>query len=131
LHQLADTYRTFSGKNTHEKLTVGPDAALYSFATQLKPLIMSEDTRVFIASTDEYNGLRVAYFLYPMNVYWPEPGRAFPRNQFLKSGDYIVLVAPTALEFDQKKNKLRIPRRAPLDATLVHATAMGSLVRLN
>ena len=131
LHQLADTHRTFSGKNTPEKLTVGPDAALYNFVTQFKPLIESDETRVFIASTDEYNGLRVAYFLYPMNVYWPEPGRPFPRNQFLKSGDYIVLVVPTAIEFDPKKSKLRIPRRAPLDATLVYTTPMGSLVRLD
>ncbi len=131
LHQLADTYRTFSGKNTQEKLAVGPDAKLYDFVAQITPLIEPKDARIFVLGNDEYLGQRAAYFLYPFNVYWPEPGRVLPRYDFFRRGDYVVLINPTTIIFDPRRNKLWIPGTGAFDAQLVLSNTSGTAVRLN
>ncbi|HEY6130743.1 MAG TPA: hypothetical protein VIV27_01930 [Halioglobus sp.] len=133
LHQMADTCRTFSGKSSPEKLTVGPDAKLYNFAAQVKPLLEPKDARVFVSAATKYESQRSAYFLFPFNVFWPEPGRVFPRsdrNQ-LHSGDYIVLIKPTDFRFNPRTNELLIPLRRPVKAEQVFSNSTGSVLRLN
>jgi len=131
LHQLTDTYRTFSGKNTQEKLAVGPDAALYDFVSQVIPLLEPEDARIFVLGNDKYSGQRAAYYLYPFNVYWPEPGRVLPQQDFFRRGDYVVLIRPTTAVFDASRNKLWIPDTGAFDAQLVVANPWGAALRLN
>jgi len=131
MHQLTDTYRTFSGKNTQEKLAVGPDAALYDFVSQVIPLLEPGDTRIFVLGNDKYSGQRAAYFLYPFNVYWPEPGRVLPQQDFFRRGDYVVLIRPTTAVFDARRNKLWIPDTGAFDAQLVVANPAGTALRLN
>jgi hypothetical protein len=130
LQQLADTYRTFSGKNTQEKLAVGPDANLYNFISAAKPLLEPGDARVFVSSSDEYRGQRGAYFLYPFNVYWPEPFNTFPGSIFLHSGDYIVLINPTVLRFNPVNKVLIVPRCCTLNTELVMSDPAGTVVRV-
>jgi hypothetical protein len=131
LHQLVDTYRTFSGKNTQEKLAVGPDATLYDFVSQVMPLLEPGDTRIFVLGNDKYSGQRAAYYLYPFNVYWPEPGRVLPQQDFFRRGDYVVLIRPTTAVFDGRRNKLWLPDTGTFDAQLVVANPVGTAVRLN
>lgn len=131
LHQLADTYRTFSGKNTQEKLAVGPDARVYDFVTHVIPLIEPKDARIFVLGNDAYSGQRAAYFLYPFNVYWPEPGRLLPRRDFFRRGDHVVLIKPTTVIFDPRRNTLWIPGTGAFDAQLVLSNPVGTAVRLN
>jgi hypothetical protein len=131
LHQLADTYRTFSGKNTQERLAVGPDAKVYDFVSQLIPLLEPKDARIVVLGNDEYSSQRAAYFLYPFNVYWPEPGRVLPQQDFFRRGDYVVLIWPTNAYFYAMINKLWIPDTGGFDAQLVVATPAGTALRLN
>lgn len=130
LHQVADTYRTFVGRNTPQKHAVGPDAALYRFIAQVKPLMHPEDARVFVDSGDEYQGLRAAYYLYPFNVYWPEPGQKFPSRQQLRSGDYIVLIPPTTLQFIPLGRRLAFSPNNVVRVELILRDAMGTVVRM-
>ncbi len=65
LHQLADTYRTFSGKSTQEKLAVGPDAKVYDFVSQVIPLLEPADARIFVLGNDEYSGSACCLFSVP------------------------------------------------------------------
>jgi hypothetical protein len=131
LHQLADTYRTFAGKNTQEKLVVGPDAKLYKFIAAAKLLLEPKNARVFVISDDIYLGQRGAYYLYPFNVYWPDPGSTLPSNIFLHSGDYIVLINRTALSYIHEQKKLMVPGCCMLDAELVLSGPTGTMVRVN
>ncbi len=131
LHQLADTYRTFSGKNTQEKLAVGPDAKVYDFVSQVIPLLKPKDARIVVLGNDEYSSQRAAYFLYPFNVYWPEPGRVLPGKDFFRRGDYVVLINPTTVRFDPGRNKLWIPDTGKFDAQLVFSNPWGTALRLN
>ncbi len=131
LHQVADTYRTFSGKTTPEKLAVGPDAKLYKFISAAKPLLEPKEARIFVSSSDIYRGQRSAYFLYPFNVYWPDPGSAFPDDSFLRSGDYIVMIQPTVLLFNPFAKKLTVPDCCTLNAELILSDRTGIVVRVN
>lgn len=131
LRQLADTYHQFSGKNTQEKLAVGPDGNLYKFISQVKPLLTPGDARVFVSSSDEYQGQRGAYFLYPRNVYWREPHHIFPSENLWRSGDYILLINPTKQRFNRRLNQVFLPGCCVLGAELILANHNGTLLRVN
>ncbi len=130
LHQVVDTYRTFSGKSPHEKLLAGPDANLYAFVTQVIPLVSPKDARIFVSSSDIYLGQRGAYFLYPFNVFWPGPNAEFPPDYWLRSGDLVLLVYPTTLRFDTATNKLALSANSAISAELVFNDRVGQLVRV-
>ena len=131
LHQLADTYHTFSGKSTQEKLAVGPDAKLYNFIAQVKPLLAPTDARIFVSSNDNYLGQRGAYYLFPFNVYWSETWRAFPNSGYMHKGDYIVLIHPSTLRFDREHSRLLIRGGDTIAATLLLADRVGTVVQVN
>lgn len=131
LHQLVDTQRTFSGKDLPQKLTAGPDASLFGLAAELVPRLESLDSRVFVVSDDIYRGMRVAYYLYPFNVYWSLHSADLPSDNYLRKGDYIVLVKPTAIGFNRKLHLLFAEQRNNLEADLIYSDSVGTAVRLN
>lgn len=131
LHQVADTFRTFSGKTVQEKLTAGPDAQLYDFVAQVIPLVQPADSRIFVSSSDTYLGQRGAYYLYPFNVFWPGPGGEFPADSLLHSGDFIVLINPTTLLFNAAKSVLATSPTTELGVQLVLSGPTGKVVRVN
>ena len=130
LHQLVDTHRQFTGKTTEEKLAVGPDAKMYKFVSQVRPLLRSPDSRVFVTSTDNYTGMRAAYYFLPSNVYWSLYGPPLPAKKELRSGDYIVLMQPTLFTFDPVQNRVVAPKRQPLNVEPVFSDLTGTVVRL-
>jgi hypothetical protein len=131
LHQSADTYSTFSGKNTQEKRLVGPDAKLYNFVAQAAQNVEADRSRIFVSSSDEYRGLRSAYYLYPLNVYWTLSEPELPHSRFFRSGDYVLLIKPTSVRFRRVRSQLIMPDGAHLDAELLLTAPAGSLVRVD
>tara|TARA_B110000503_G_scaffold92781_1_gene139856 strand:- start:11586 stop:12740 length:1155 start_codon:yes stop_codon:yes gene_type:complete len=130
LHQLVDTHRQFAGKSTEERLAVGPDAKLYTFVTQVKLLLESTKSRIFVTSNDAYSGMRAAYYFYPLNVYWSLYGPALPHKKALRSGDYIALIQPSLFTFDAERSRVTTPKRQQLKAELVFSDPSGTVVRL-
>jgi hypothetical protein len=130
LHQLADTHSLFSGKNTEESLAVGPDAKLYSLVSNVKPLLDSADSRIFVASSDNYSGMRTAYYFYPLNVYWSLYGPSLPHKESLRRGDYLVLIHPSEFEFNPIRSRVVAPKRRHLNAELVFSDPSCTVVRL-
>lgn len=128
--QAAETRKTFASKSTPEKLAVGPDAQLYAFIAAARAHITEANARVFSASSDDYTGLRGAYYLYPLNVFWSLEGPEIPKSHFLRSGDYIVFLNPYTAQFDPAAGLLTLPRRQLRVETLVTRPA-GTLVRVN
>lgn len=131
LHQVADTYRTFAGVDPLQRQSVGPDAPLFQFASLIKPQLPARGSRIFVASSDLYNGMRVAYYLYPLNVYWSVHAPEVPYDEFLRKGDYVALVHPSTFRFNRHRNFLFAPDRADRPAELVFSDPAGILVRLN
>jgi hypothetical protein len=130
LHQLADTHSLFSGKNTEERLAAGPDAKLYNLVSNVKPLLDSVDSRIFVTSSDNYSGMRSAYYFYPLNAYWSLYGASLPRKKSLRRGDYLVLIQPSEFEFDPIRSRVVAPKRRHLNAELVFSDPSGTVVRL-
>jgi hypothetical protein len=131
LHQVAYSYRTFSGKDTPEKLALGPDSRLYNFISKVKHhLEESKDTRIFVITSDIYLGMRGAYYLYPYNAFWSLEPPEIPADEYLRSGDYIVLIQPTKAYFSKNKGQIRAPENRPRSAERLLQNRSGSLVRL-
>jgi len=130
LRQLGVTYETFSGKDTQGKLAVGLDAELVELMTSVKGQLESTDSRIFVSSTDDYLGMRGAYYLYPFNVFWKRHGPELPRAETMHSGDYIVLVRPTQMNFDPETNTLQTPQSTTLSVEPIISRRVGSLYRL-
>lgn len=131
LHQVTHSYRSFFGKDTPEKLAVGPDSRLFNFISEVKQqLEASTDTRVFVSSSDLYLGMRGAYYLYPYNVFWSLARPEVPPSQYWRSGDYIVLIQPTTTRFHKGKDLMRTPDNRPRNAELLLDNPAGKLVRL-
>ena len=130
LRQLAETYETFPDKDTRGKLAVGLDAELVEFVARVKGRLESPDSRIFVSSTDDYLGMRGAYYLYPFNVFWQRHEPELPRGKYLRSGDYIVLVRPTEISFDPATKTLQTPENKALSVEPVISLRMGSLFRV-
>lgn len=127
--QLADTYRTFAHVDAPQRQAVGPDAPLVHFVSQIRPQL-ADGSRIFVASSDHYNGMRVAYYLYPLNVYWSLHAPEVPYNEFLRAGDYIALVKPSTFQFNRGRGSLSGPERGDRRAQLIFSDPVGTLVRL-
>jgi len=130
LHQVAHSYRTFAGKDTPEKLAVGPDHRLFNFISEAKQRLEPADARVFVSSSDIYLGMRAAYYLFPFNTYWSLELPELPAKKFLRKGDYILLISPTRIRFSKKISILKTPLDSPQEAELIFSAATGKLVRL-
>lgn len=128
--QLALTYSTFYGKDNQAKLAAGIDGELVDFMTEVKRELDSPQSRVFVGSSDDYLGMRGAYYLYPFNVFWERKGPELPDNKYVHSGDYIVLVEPADTKFDAVSGKLMPQHDTFLSVEPILSGSMGSLYRV-
>lgn len=129
VQQAATTRDNFAGKSSTEKLMVGPDAQLYAFIDALNERVTEKNARVFAASSDDYTGLRAAYYLYPHNAFWSLDGDEIPRRHFLRSGDYIALLNPNTSDQLLSQNLIALPDGDLAVETLL-STPGGTLVRV-
>lgn len=129
LRQAQATHAQFANKTSAEKLAVGPDAAFVALTTAAKTHIESPDARVFVASADTYTGLRTAYHLYPLNVFWAFRGRELPYRIYLHSGDYILLNGAESTAISARNDTLIMPH-GHLPIEVLHTAKNGALVRL-
>lgn len=128
--QLTLTYSTFYGKDNQGKLAAGIDGELAKFMTEVKSELDSTDSRVFVSSSDDYLGMRGAYYLYPVNVFWERKGPELPPKKYVHSGDYIVLVEPADTSFDAVSGKLLPPHDTALSVQPILSRRVGSLYRV-
>lgn len=130
LDRLRNTHSDFAGLASADRRTVGPEAPLFAFVGAAKQRIAPDGTRVFVSSADEYIGMRGAYYLYPRNVYWKRNGPELPAWRRLRKGDYLLVLAPTALRFDRQQNILVAPRGERVAVEVETSSAVGTLYRV-
>jgi len=128
--QLGQTRELFAGRSDPQKLAAGIDAELVGFTDLVEQRLAGPAARVFVASDDDYAGMRSAYYLYPANTFWRRGGPELPAATFLHRGDYIATVAPTALQFDPGRRVLVTPDAATVPVERLFASATGSLYRV-
>lgn len=128
--QLELTYKTFYDKDSQGKLAAGIDGGLVQFIAEVKQKLDATDSRIFVSSSDDYLGMRGAYYLYPSNVLWQRHGPKLPRDKYIRSGDYIVLVQPANAVFNSVTGKLLPPQGKSISVEPILSRGMGSLYRV-
>ncbi len=130
LWQLSESWSRYAEKSSDEKLLAGFDAELVRFTREIKQRLPDTPARVLVASSSDYLGMRGAYYLYPHNVYWRRHGPEIPDRQYLMSGDFIVQIAPSDLQFDAASNSLLMAEGAPIEVTPLLLSSTGRLFQV-
>ncbi len=128
--QVTLTAETFAGKNREEKLLATNDDYLFRFAQDVRQAIHTKDARIFINTTDDYLGMRSAYYLYPMNVFWERHARALPASKFFQRGDYIVLLNPALASLNSETGELTYGTGQILKVRAISSTNVGALLEV-
>ncbi|MEO0435457.1 MAG: hypothetical protein AAF098_00975 [Pseudomonadota bacterium] len=85
----------YEGKGEEERLLASEHAVFHKLSEKVKKELENfPDTRVFIAGSNDYAGMRVNYHLYPLNVYWRRH-RELPDPAHFRSGDHVLVMNPT------------------------------------
>lgn len=128
-YQVKDTRAQFSGLTSEEKLRIGPDAKIVAFVETLREHI-PEDARVFVLSDDDYEGLRTAYYLYPLNVYFRMKYGLPSERRLIRSGDYIAVMTSPDTRYNKKKELLNVPASGRWDVDQLVDERVGQLFRV-
>jgi hypothetical protein len=130
LLQLRETQALYAGKSNEEKRRAGTDAELFAFVHEARSQMSSVDSRVFVGSSDDYSGMRGAYYLYPYNAYWKRGGPELPQASAILQDDYILVVPPTELSFNPAKALLETPAGDHIAVRLLVSRPVGALFRV-
>ncbi|CRI64476.1 hypothetical protein THIOKS11950018 [Thiocapsa sp. KS1] len=98
----------------------------------IDPLLGPPSARVFIATSQEYLGLRAAYRLYPHNPYWAR-GREneLPSASQLKPGDFVLTLRSTVVKYEPESGELQWPDDQRISAEPLYADPTGQLYRVH
>ena len=88
------TYERFAQVSPAKRLDRSIDARVVDISRQVAPRLQ-EGARVFVATNDDWVGNRLAFYLYPKNVYWLRGGPELPSPSELRAGDTILVVHPS------------------------------------
>jgi hypothetical protein len=122
----------FAGKSTAEMHLAAEDAPLYALMEKMKSALPTTPVRVFLYCDNENLCARVAFLLYPQNVYravhWH---RTLPAPEELHEGDYLLLVYSRALGYDRGRQVAvwRDGRNRPADEVVLEPGALLLKVR--
>ena len=128
--QVPITLKQFGGLNSDEKLLASSDADLIGFVTAARQKITDEEARVFVASANDGMGMRSAYYISPLNTYWHRKGPELPPPEQLNAGDYLLVIAPSAVRYNPDKGSLRYGTTDPVTIETVHRDRQGLLLRV-
>ena len=126
-HKLSLTQQRYAGKSWKEKHLAAEDGPLFGLMQQIKAMLPSSTSRVFVFSDDEYMRYRSAYHLYPFNVFATD--NLLPEGYF-KSGDFIIILGKDEVEFDTSHNLLTWGPKQQLKADLLLLAANNVLLKV-
>lgn len=127
--QALSTWHTYAGLRLQDRL-LRSDGVYYAlgrdFSAEIEP-----SSRVFVSSDSDFGGMRIAFHLYPHNVYWKRHESTPPMtDSALMPGDYIVIMRPSSARFLRNERQLRYPGRSPIPVTPVLFDTHGGLFRV-
>jgi len=130
LRQLDVTRDTFAGKSGTQKREAGRDSELFQFISQVNDRLGVAHTRIFVSSTNDYAGMRGAYYLYPGNVFWQRKAPSLPAPEYFREGDHVVLLRPVQARYDASHGVLQYGEKDRLRVELILTTSKGELYRV-
>jgi len=118
------------GKTFEEIQLASVDGELLQFVNEVRPLIEGDEPRIFMVTRSDFYGMIGSYHLSPWNTYWDRFGPELPPRHFIRSGDYLLLMRPTLVNFDPQRNVLTFPRGQEVEVETLHASSLGGLLRV-
>ena len=122
LEQTKATAAAFSGKSLRERHLADFDGYVYAFAEQVILRLPKTTSRIFVGADDHYFGGRLAYHLYPHNVYMNHDTGSLPAVELFRPGDIVVVFRRTGVVYDPVERMLSWDQRraVPADILIAH-----------
>ena len=130
LQQTHATGALFSGKSQREKHISDIDGYVFAFAEQVRARVPNGTARIYVAADDHYFGARMAYHLYPNNVYVDHVTGALPPSAQCKPGEYVVIFRRQGVRYDTALQLLSWDDQPPLHAQVVLAHLGNAMFKL-
>ncbi|MEM6544686.1 MAG: hypothetical protein AAF680_07265 [Pseudomonadota bacterium] len=126
---MSNARSLYAGKNEEERLLASEHAVFHKLAERVRRELQEyPDTRVFIAGSNDYAGMRINYHLYPLNVYWRRH-RELPDPENFRSGDHVLVMNPTKHRYED--DRIAYPDgRQSSNAEVVFVSKNAALLRL-
>lgn len=130
IQQAAQTQKTYGSKTITEKHLAAVDAPLFAFIEKARVALPQEPARVFALAPDPYLRSRIAYHLYPHNVYFDFYSAAPPAARVLRPGDYVLSFQQSGIQYDVAQKKMRWPDGTELAAEIKVVEAGSALIEV-
>lgn len=128
--QVSQTWDTFGGKTSAEKLQASIDVPVVQLTEEAKQRIDDAAARVFVTSANDYAGMLSAYYMSPLNTYWNRGGPELPPVKNLHGGDYILWIPPSTVNYDSQAGVIRLSGGAEVRVHSEYNNAIGALFRV-
>ncbi|TXS90741.1 hypothetical protein FV139_17320 [Parahaliea maris] len=130
LHRADSALQAFRGQPEYARRVAMGDQSMAELSARIQPLIGESGQRIFVSSAGDYQGMRLAWYLYPHNVYWLRDGPELPGQEYLHKGDLVAVIAPSTLRYLPEEGVLAWPGHYQVAATPVASTSTGALYRV-
>jgi hypothetical protein len=128
--QLDITRFQYAGKAWVDKRRAAEDGANFEFMRVAKEKIGTTPAHVYVFSEDEFDRVRGAYHLYPLNVHVRTKIAAlYPSNAY-KPGDVIVLYRKRATQYVPSSKTLRWDGTQEVRAEMIYFDAGSAVFRV-
>lgn len=121
LQRAQATAASFSGKSPEGKHLADLDGNVYLFAEKLRAKIPDRPARIYVSADDHYFRARLAYHLYPHNIYIDHASATLPAIPLFKPGEYIAVFRRRGVVYDPVAQTVRWDDQPPVRAELLIA----------
>jgi len=121
--QVSETAHRYGGLDAREKLLASEDGELYAWLDQARSVLPKTPARIFVVAAAPYFRGRLAYHLYPHNVFYYPLYDAMPPRDWLRHGDWLLVYHHHGVEYDATRRSLRWAGATPVTADV---KAVGS-----
>ncbi len=128
--QLDITRFQYAGKSWEDKRRAAEDGALFEFMRIAKEKIGRAPAHVFIFSEEEFERVRGAYHLYPLNVHVRTKIATLYPPAAYKPGDVIVLYRKRATQYVPSTKTLRWDGTQEVRAELIYVADGSGVFRV-
>ncbi|MEH6586646.1 MAG: hypothetical protein V7720_08805 [Halioglobus sp.] len=128
--QIGETKTQYGGMSSHEKLLASEDAPFVQFADAARPFITGTDARVFIAGSSDYQTMVSAYYMSPANTFWHRHGPELPDARYLRTGDYIVLLRASEINYQAAVGAITLADGKQLKVREHMSDSVGALLEV-
>ncbi len=94
-------------------------------------MVTEANGRLFVASELDVAGMQAAYYAAPVNTYWHRLGPELPARQYLRPGDFILVLFPSKISYNRKVGRIRYIDGVEIAVTERLSSELGVLLEVS